>query len=236
MRSSPAGPPMQTSRTSAVGMPRRVVTSTGRASLREELPKTTLDAAFKPWSKLRTANGRNLDRRFAKGLQGWVQAKRPASQVVPIDQAVKRIAARFLEQEPSRKLLVLLIDGMAWAQAVEILDSLGSRAWGPIAWHASKDGRIRRRCLPGHVGKLSNRHGGESLGFLCGKADDAGSASQHERRPEMVDGTPRCLQAVRAVRSIPAFSSAQRATPTTALRRGKLSALSATPRREWLRS
>lgn len=78
-----------------------------------------------------------LDERFTRALQSWVQAGRPSSKVVPIDQALKRFAVAFLEQDPSRKLLVLLMDGMAWAQAVELLQSLGTRAhgWAPIAWH-----------------------------------------------------------------------------------------------------
>lgn len=118
---------------------------------------------------------RNLDRRFAKGLQGWVQAKRPASQVVPIDQAVKRIAARFLEQEPSRKLLVLLIDGMAWAQAVEILDSLGSRAWGPIAWHASKDGRIGEGAYPVMLANFPTVTEVSRAAFFAGKPMTSGA-------------------------------------------------------------
>lgn len=87
-----------------------------------------------------------LDRRFARGLLAWYRADRPANQVVPIDRALERIACRFVDGDDDRRLLVILFDGMAWAQAVEILQSLGDpvRAlpWGPLAWHASKQGRI----------------------------------------------------------------------------------------------
>jgi hypothetical protein len=85
-----------------------------------------------------------LDERFSRALVKWVEAGRPASQVLPMDQALKRVGARFLQQAEPRKLLVLLVDGMAWAQAVELLESLGSRApaWGPSSWHAAKEGRI----------------------------------------------------------------------------------------------
>ncbi len=83
-----------------------------------------------------------LDRQFARALVEWVAARQPAEQVVPIDHALERVAARFLAENHDRRLLVLLLDGMAWAQAVEILDSLSQRAWGPLAWHTTKKGRI----------------------------------------------------------------------------------------------
>jgi hypothetical protein len=90
------------------------------------------------------------DRRFARSLAGWIDAGRPSSQALPIDMALERIAVRFLEGEPTRKLLVLLMDGMAWAQAVSILDSLGDWAvpWGPVAWHATAQGRIGQSTSP----------------------------------------------------------------------------------------
>ncbi|MCA9623213.1 MAG: hypothetical protein KC731_29540, partial [Myxococcales bacterium] len=57
-----------------------------------------------------------LDRRFTRGLKAWIESGRPSGQVVPIDQAVKRVAVPFLQERASRRLLVLLLDGMAWAQ------------------------------------------------------------------------------------------------------------------------
>jgi hypothetical protein len=85
-----------------------------------------------------------LDARFAEGLEQWVQAERPSQQVLPIDEALRRIAARFLEQDPDRRLLVLLLDGMAWAQAVAILESLADpkNRWAPLAWHRAPANRV----------------------------------------------------------------------------------------------
>lgn len=91
---------------------------------------------------------RELDRRFARALVEWTAAGQPANQVVPIDKALERVAAKFLEEKDDRRLLVLLLDGMAWAQAVELLDSLSQRAWGPLAWHATKKGRIGTGMYP----------------------------------------------------------------------------------------
>lgn len=85
-----------------------------------------------------------LDRRFARALPEWHRAGRRATQVVPIEQAVKRIATQFLDQDAERRLLVILMDGMAWSQAIELLESAGSRAsvWGPLTWHAMPKHRI----------------------------------------------------------------------------------------------
>lgn len=97
-----------------------------------------------------------LDSRFASALQNWTTSGRPSPNVLPIDGAIKRIAARFLEQESDRSLLVLLMDGMAWAQTVELLKSLGEdgRQWGPISWHHIGKNRIGRGAYPVMVAAL----------------------------------------------------------------------------------
>jgi hypothetical protein len=91
-----------------------------------------------------------MDRAFAHSLSAWVDAGQPSTQVIPIHDAVKRVAVRFLEGNEQRRLLVLLLDGMAWAQAGELLESLGSRAapWGPLAWHSAKENRIGETSIP----------------------------------------------------------------------------------------
>jgi hypothetical protein len=75
-----------------------------------------------------------LDRTFAKALPQWLRAGSPEQVIVSIEHAVDRLGARFLSERGDRKLLVLLLDGMAWAQAVEILGSLPS--WGVLNWRA----------------------------------------------------------------------------------------------------
>ncbi len=77
------------------------------------------------------------DRRFARGLAAWLEAGRPSGSMLPIDRAVEAFAARFLDRDPEHRVLVLLIDGMAWAQAVAMLHSLdaGAVPWCPLAWN-----------------------------------------------------------------------------------------------------
>lgn len=119
-----------------------------------------------------------LDRRFAVSLASWISAGRPSAQLVPIDHAVKRIALRFLEEDASRKLLVLLIDGMAWAQAVELLGSLAGRTmpWGPLAWVSSAKGKIGDGLYPAVIANLPTVTDVSRAAFFAGKALSPGAA------------------------------------------------------------
>lgn len=113
----------------------------------------------------------DLDKRFSRSLSTWIDAGRPSSQVLPIDRALERIAVRFLDEEPTRKLLVLLIDGMAWAQAVELLQSMAHRAspWMPLAWHASAKGRIGESVYPTVLANLPTITEVSRAAFFGGK-------------------------------------------------------------------
>lgn len=112
-----------------------------------------------------------LDRRFARALAAWVDAGRPSQQVVPIDHAIERVATRFLDQNPDRKLLVLLFDGMSWSQAVEILRSMGQRAapWGPLAWHHTRQGRVGEAAFPVVLANLPTTTEVSRSAFFAGK-------------------------------------------------------------------
>ncbi|MEQ9075016.1 MAG: BREX-2 system phosphatase PglZ [Sandaracinaceae bacterium] len=127
-----------------------------------------------------------LDARFANGLKAWIEAKRPSSDVVPIDHALKRIAAPFLRGEDDRRLLVLLMDGMAWAQAVELLQAMGERsmAWGPLAWHASAEGRIGAAPVPTVFATLPTVTDVSRSAFFAGKALKAGETRSAAKDPE----------------------------------------------------
>lgn len=132
-----------------------------------------------------------LDDRFARALGEWVRAGQPASVVLPIDQALKRIAARFLQQSEERRLLVLLVDGMAWAQAVELLGSLGSRApaWGPASWHLSKEGRITDgQRYPVVLANLPTVTETSRAGFFAGKPLGPGGDRDTSQDPQRFAG------------------------------------------------
>jgi len=127
-----------------------------------------------------------IDARFARGLAAWIAAGRPSSDVVPIDHALARIAAPFLKGDDERRLLVVLMDGMAWAQAVELLQSMGERAmaWGPLAWHATTEGRIGSTPVPTVFATLPTTTEVSRAAFFAGKAMKPGAKTSTSKDPE----------------------------------------------------
>lgn len=78
------------------------------------------------------------DQRFAKAYVSWVDAGKPSSEVLPIEHVTKRVVAQFLKGGEHRRLLLVLMDGMSYAAAVQVLQRLrDQRRWSPIAWRAS---------------------------------------------------------------------------------------------------
>jgi hypothetical protein len=82
-----------------------------------------------------------------RGTAGaYVQARRASTQMLPLDRVTERLCKRFLDEREDRRLLVLLIDGMGWAQANELLLDLQDQRVQPIAqpiaWNQTKKGRI----------------------------------------------------------------------------------------------
>ncbi len=74
-------------------------------------------------------------RAFAEAYVAWLDAGKPSASAVPIEDLGKDVIAAFLKADERRKLLVVLMDGMSHAAAVQILTRVGkSRRWGPIAW------------------------------------------------------------------------------------------------------
>ncbi len=127
-----------------------------------------------------------LDRRFARALPAWHAANRRATQVVPIDQAVNRIATGFLDEDPSRRLLVILMDGMAWSQAVELLESMGNRAsvWGPLAWHGMARHRVGDGPYPAVLTNFPTVTEVSRSAFFAGKAIPPGAATNASADPD----------------------------------------------------
>ncbi len=78
---------------------------------------------------------RSDDQRFAKAYVSWVEAGKPSNEVLPIEHVTKRVVGEFLKGGEHRRLLLILMDGMSYATAVQLLDRLrDQRRWSPIAW------------------------------------------------------------------------------------------------------
>lgn len=127
-----------------------------------------------------------LDRRFARALPAWHDARRQATQVVPIDHAVKQLASKFLDQDPERRLLVVLMDGMAWPQAAELLESMGRRAsvWGPLAWHGLAGNRIGDAPFPPVITNFPSLTEISRAAFFAGKPMPAGPSPSTQDDPK----------------------------------------------------
>jgi hypothetical protein len=75
------------------------------------------------------------DQRFANAYVSWVEAGKPSSEVLPIEHLTKRVVAQFLKGGEHRRLLLVLMDGMSYASAMQVLHRLrDQRRWSPIAW------------------------------------------------------------------------------------------------------
>jgi hypothetical protein len=74
-------------------------------------------------------------RAFAEAYVAWLEAGKPASEALPIEEVSRQVIAPFLQGDKRRRLLVVLMDGMSQATAVQLLTRLGeARRWGPMAW------------------------------------------------------------------------------------------------------
>jgi hypothetical protein len=94
-----------------------------------------LMAAMRRLSAAVDAVARADDQRFAQAYVAWVDAGKPSSEGLPIEHVTRRVVAQFLKGGEHRRLLVVLMDGMSYAAAVQVLHRLREqRRWSPIAW------------------------------------------------------------------------------------------------------
>jgi hypothetical protein len=141
------------------------------------------------------------DALFAQALPAWLGAGRPHDRVMPIEEVLDRVAVPFLAASPRRKLLVLLLDGMSWANAVEIADGLVQRPglhFAPLRWHPERVERI-----PAVMAALPTVTEVSRAAFFAGKLPAPGSTlstakdrerfAQHAGLQKICDKAPTLL-------------------------------------------
>lgn len=128
---------------------------------------------------------RALDLDFGQALLAWSISQNP-SQVVPIHDVLTRIAVPFLAEHPERRLLVLLLDGMAWSQAVELLDSLAEDAspWAPMLWHGQPGNNIGGGHIPPVFAAVPSITTVSRSAFFAGKPMPDGANLNTAKDPE----------------------------------------------------
>jgi hypothetical protein len=122
------------------------------------------------------------DAQFAQALPAWLSAGRPHDRVLPIENVLDRVAVPFLKDHPQRKLLVLLLDGMSWASAVELAESLELRSglhFAPLRWHPERKDRI-----PAVMAALPTLTEVSRAALFAGKLPPPGSPSSTTKDPE----------------------------------------------------
>ena len=125
-----------------------------------------------------------MDERFAQALPSWT-AHRKTDRVVPNDEAIDRFVVSFLAGNDHRKLLILLLDGMSWANAVELLLDLEEHRWGPVRWQpkgASGD------LLPPMLAALPTLTEVSRAAFFDGRLPAAGESRSTADDPDRFDG------------------------------------------------
>lgn len=136
-----------------------------------------------------------LDQRFATSLAHWVASDRPGKATLPIDQALERLALTFLSQDDTnqRRLLVILMDGMAWAQAVQLLESLehGLDHWGVLAWHGEVGNRIGGGTYPPMLANLPTVTEVSRSAFFMGRTWKDGEPLSASEDPKRFEGNKR---------------------------------------------
>lgn len=80
-----------------------------------------------------TASRARSNRAFAQRLQAWHRADAPSDVLPQLVEVGTRVIGPWLDEDPSRTLLVLMLDGLSWGVASELFESLTKLGWGPAA-------------------------------------------------------------------------------------------------------
>lgn len=107
---------------------------------------------------------------FAEAYVRWVEAGKPSAHAIPIEDVGKHVIAPFLRGNGRRRLLVVLMDGMSYAAAVQVIARLTTaRRWGLVAWR--RDGWGGVLPLPPVLAAAPTLTEISRGAFFAGKAD-----------------------------------------------------------------
>src|SRR5450759_3590275 len=113
-----------------------------RMALRDGDEVPAVAEAYRALGDGATAAREITNRRFAERLAAWPGAGPNEQVLLPIERVLQEVVAPIARTMP---VLVAVIDGMTWAIAHELLASLMSRGWSPLA----PDGRDPLRPVVG---------------------------------------------------------------------------------------
>ncbi|MEP6651900.1 MAG: BREX-2 system phosphatase PglZ [Myxococcales bacterium] len=99
-----------------------------------------LDAALGRVADAADAYRDQMDSRFARALALWNEDRRPG-RLLPIEDALSELGVTFLQEGEHRRLLILLMDGMSWATAAEIILDIRDVGYSLLRWRAPRASR-----------------------------------------------------------------------------------------------
>ena len=141
-----------------------------RARLRTPLPfGEQLNQAMYALLEAADEQRRKDNERFARALVQWYAAGRPSDEVLPIENLTRQFVQQLLVGNRKRKLLVVLMDGMSWASAVQLLQRLEDEQWAPILWRPK--GFAARPHQPAVMASLPTLTRVSRAAFFSGRAD-----------------------------------------------------------------
>ena len=112
------------------------------------------------------------DEAFGRGLPAWLEHDKPSAEIIPIEKATHKLVAGFLDGHPSRKLLVVLMDGMSAPDLAQLLESAETEErWAPIKWRPSGFSTLPSGLLPATISAMPSLTNVSRAAFFAGKAD-----------------------------------------------------------------
>ena len=151
-----------------------------RGRLRAPLPfHTDLNAAIHRVLKAADELRRADDQRFSTAVVSWVEAGQPSNEVSAVDAVTRQFVGELLAKDSDQRVLIILMDGMSWAAAVQLLSRLETEQWAPILWRPK--GYEARTHFPPVLASLPTLTNVSRAAFFAGRRDSkAGDKHTHE--------------------------------------------------------
>lgn len=125
-----------------------------------------------------------MDRRFARALALWNEDRR-MGRVLPIEDALAELGVSFLTGGQNRRLLILLMDGMSWATAAELILDVRDLGYSPLRWQPP---RALRPGLPAPmIAALPTMTEVSRAALFAGKLLQPGDLTSTVRDPERLN-------------------------------------------------
>lgn len=130
--------------------------------------EANLDQAMRALLKSIDTLRQQDDQRFAEALLAWHQSGKQGKRLCPIAEVSQRFIGDFMA-DINHPMLVILMDGMSWCNAVQLLHKLENEQWLPIRWRPKSHRHLGY--LPPVIAELPTITKISRAAFFAGRAD-----------------------------------------------------------------